>query len=100
MTTIEEQEEVPIWQLVLEFAAHVIGGAAMFVLLATPAAGCDLILQWLHSMGISRIVSVALQFGKCAILFVDVVFFCLFLGVSADKPFRRCIKRLKRGTWQ
>jgi hypothetical protein len=69
----------PWWVPLTEIATHILGGAILFIVLAVPAVGLDLLLHWLPQLGVSTFILTGLVAVKFGIFGVDLVLFSIYM---------------------
>jgi len=77
--TAKDVAEQHWWVALIEFAVHVITGTLIFVVIAAPAVGLDLLLQWLSTIGVGSFILWGLSFAEKAIFGIDLFLFLYYL---------------------
>ena len=76
---------------VAHFAAHILVGSIIFVLIALPAFGLGLLVQWLERQGTAQYVLVTLTLLEYAIVTVDAVGLLAHLVLNTYRAFKETL---------
>jgi hypothetical protein len=85
-TQTHQQTEInTAWYFpILEFAIHALVGTIIFLILATPAVGLNLLVHWLESsLKVEWTIIWLLKAIEYAVILIDGTFFIYFLGKKA-----------------
>jgi hypothetical protein len=73
------------WKDIIEFTVHIFVGIGIFILIAIPAIGLDLLLKWLSTIEISKFILIGLKIAELTIFSLDII---LFLMYSANTSWK------------
>jgi hypothetical protein len=78
--SVRDPSGVALWWVpLIEIATHILGGSVLFIVLAVPAVGLDLLLHWLPTLGVSTFILIGLSAVKVGIFGVDLVLFSVYV---------------------
>lgn len=66
---------LPLW----EFLIHVLLGTGIFVLLAVPAVGLNLLISWLGTLKVGYWIILGLEIAEYSLFIVDIFLYLMFL---------------------
>lgn len=81
-----------MWTPIVHFAAHVVVGSLLFLVIATPAVGLSLLVHALESAHLDSFTIAVLTFLEHAILVADAVLFIIYMMVTALKSVKEMWK--------
>ena len=70
------------WAAIVHFAVHIVVGAFIFILIALPAFGLGLLVQYLAIHGAAPYVIQVLTFLEYAIVTIDAMTFLVYLVIT------------------
>lgn len=76
------------WAPIVHFAGHTVGGSIIFIIIAMPAIGLSLLVEFLGENGIPQFTITVLTILEHTILVIDAVLFVIYLVVTAIKAGR------------
>jgi hypothetical protein len=79
------------WMSLVEFAVHILTGTVIFLGIAAPAVGIDLLLQWLSTLHVSSFILGGLALAKKALFGADLCLFLIYV-VNTSWRFVRSLK--------
>jgi cytochrome b561 len=88
MDNNDEREMSRPFSTIAHFAAHSIVGSLVFVIIAIPAFGLGLLVNWLETQGASSYVLAVLTYLEYAIVTIDALAFFWHLVYTAYKASR------------
>lgn len=77
------------WHPLWEFLTHIVVGAGIFVLIATPAIALDALVTWLTGKGSGKVIVAGLRFSEYSLFVVDIMLCAYFLARTAWKTGRK-----------
>ncbi|MCK6391660.1 MAG: hypothetical protein L6Q40_11690 [Azonexus sp.] len=90
----KKKEEKKSWMTpVIHFAAHVVVGTALFVIIGAPAVGLSFLVKALVAAGVDAYTVAVLSFLEHAILTLDAILFMTYLVVTAWRSLKEMIEK-------
>lgn len=83
--------ERPWWKPLADFAGHVFGGSALFLVIAVPAVALSLGVKYLSQIGIAPFTLKVLELLDDSIVVVDATLYMAYLVTTAFKALREMI---------
>ena len=78
-----EASEEKWWRPLLEFCIHVFVGTIIFLLIAAPAVGLDVLVSWLSGEEIGIWIIRGLKFAEYILFSVDLILLLVFVVRTA-----------------
>ncbi|WP_149135089.1 hypothetical protein SGO26_30425 (plasmid) [Cupriavidus metallidurans] len=78
----ETKHHKPWWGPVAHFAAHIVAGTLIFLMIGSVAVGLSLLIRFLESVGIPAFTLQVISFLEHTITVVDAVLYSVYLGTT------------------
>lgn len=75
MAAVPLSRRPPLW----EFLVHVLVGTGIFVVIAIPAVGLNLLVTYLSSLNVTYVIIIGLEIAEYALFVLDVGLYLLLL---------------------
>ena len=88
-TTEVDENAPPWWVPIWEFLIHAVVGTTLFLLIALPAIGLNLLVHWLQTeLSLSQLLITSLIAVEYMILVSDLILFAIFIVRSMSRTIK------------